>query len=162
MRERQANLDAAITGLRADEQAGAARVLETLAEVPLLASVPLDELRRLAVDVRETVFPEGTEVVREGDDDGVGFFVVVAGEATVHVDGNEVGFVGPGGHFGALASIDGGARTATVRATTELRCLILTDAAFHELVHDNPGVAWKLLLYLAGLVRAQAGADATS
>jgi CRP/FNR family transcriptional regulator, cyclic AMP receptor protein len=133
---------------------------DLLADVALLDSVPADELRRIADDVRESVFPAGTEVVREGDDDGVGFFVVVAGQASVEVGGREVGSVGPGDHFGALSAIDGGPRTASVRATTELRCLILTAARFHELVHDHPGVAWRLLVYLAGIVRAEASAGA--
>jgi CRP-like cAMP-binding protein len=104
--------------------------------------------------VCESVFPAGTEVVREGDDDGVGFFVVVAGEGEIYVGERRVGTVGAGDHFGELAAIDGGPRAATVRARTELRCLILTDAAFHELVHDHPSAAWKLLVHLAGLIRA--------
>ena len=146
-------LDTQIGELNAEGRAAEARALETLAGVPLLSSVPLEVLRRLAFEVRESVFPAGTAVVREGDEDGVGFFVVVAGEAAVSIGGQEVATVAAGGHFGALATIDGGPRTATVRATTELRCLILTDATFHELVHDHPAVAWKLLMYLAGLVR---------
>jgi CRP/FNR family cyclic AMP-dependent transcriptional regulator len=146
-------LDAEFEQLRADGRGTEARVLETLAEVPLFDTVPVEILRRLAFEVRESVFPAGTAVVREGDADGVGFFVVVSGEGTVRVDDRLVGAVRRGDHFGALATIDGGPRTATVCATTELRCLILTDATFHELVHDHPGVAWKLLLYLADLVR---------
>ena len=157
MRTSRTTLDDDVNELLAEGRAVEARVFETLAEIPLLDAVPLEELRRLAFAVRESVFPAGTEVVREGDADGVGFFVVVGGEGTVRVGGREVGAVGPGDHFGALASIDGGARTATVRATTELHCLILTDATFHELVHAHPGVAWKLLVYLAGLVRGQDG-----
>jgi CRP-like cAMP-binding protein len=80
----------------------------------------------------------------------------------VCVGERQVGTVAAGDHFGELATIDGGARTATVRATTELRCLILTDASFHELVHDNPAVAWKLLIHLAGLGRARGSSDAAS
>lgn len=136
-----------------------ARVLEVLADVPLLKAVPRDALRRLASVAQESVFPVGTEVVREGDADGVGFFVVVSGKGTVEIGDRQVGAVDAGDHFGALATIDGGPRTATVRATTELRCLILTDATFHELVHDHPVVAWKLLVYLAGLLRASGASD---
>jgi CRP-like cAMP-binding protein len=154
VRDGRNTLDADVGELFAQGRTAEARALETLAEIPLLDSVPLEALRRLAFEVRETVFPAGTEVVREGDEDGVGFFVVVDGAGAIFVGEDQVGTVGAGDHFGALATIDGGPRTATVRATTELRCLILTDASFHELVHDYPDAAWKLLLYLAGLVRA--------
>ena len=155
MRANRDTLDIDVRELVAEGRTAEARALETLARVPLLDSVPLAALRALAVEVRESVFPAGTEVVREGDDDGVGFFVVVGGAGAIYVDGQPVGTVEEGDHFGALATIDGGPRTATVRATTELRCLVLTDASFHEIVHEHPATAWKLLVYLAGIVRAQ-------
>ena len=155
MRGGRDTLDANVGELLAEGRTAEARALEALAQVPLLDGVPLDALRPLALAVCESVFPAGTEVVREGDEDGVGFFVVVAGVGEVYVGERQVGTVEVGDHFGALASIDGGPRTATVRARTELRCLILTDASFHELVHDHPSAAWKLLVYLAGLIRAQ-------
>jgi CRP-like cAMP-binding protein len=155
-------LDSDVADLIAQGRSPEARALETLARVSLLDSVPLDVLRRLAFEARQSVFPAGTEVVREGDSDGVGCFVVVAGKGTVHVGGRQVGAVECGHQFGALATIDGGPRTATVRAATELRCLILTDATFHELVHDHPGVAWQLLVDLANLVRAQAASTQTA
>ena len=52
---------------------------------------------------------------------GVGFFIVSEGEASVSVDGSEVATIGPGDHFGELALISEGERTATVTATTRLR-----------------------------------------
>ena len=155
MRGTRDTLDATVGELLAEGRTTEAQALEALAQVPLLDGVPLEALRLLAVDACESVFPAGTEVVHEGDEDGVGFFVVVAGMGDVYVGERQVGMVEAGDHFGALATIDGGPRTATVRARTELRCLILTDASFHELVHDHPSAAWKLLVYLAGLIRAQ-------
>jgi CRP-like cAMP-binding protein len=152
-------LDTEVGELLADGRTAEAHALETLAGVRLLEGVPVEALRRLASEVREGIFPAGTEVVREGDEDGVGVFVVVAGAGAVYVGERQVGTVEEGDHFGALATIDGGPRTATVRATTELRCLIITDAAFHELVHDHPAAAWKLLVYLTALVRAGGSSD---
>jgi CRP/FNR family cyclic AMP-dependent transcriptional regulator len=149
-------MEAEIAELEAEGREAEARVLETLAGVRLLDSVPLDVLRGLAFKAEYSVFPAGTEVVREGDADGVGLFVIVSGEGSVRLRDREVETVGAGDHFGAVATIDGGPRTASVRAVSELRCLVLTDATFHELVHDQPGVAWHLLVYLAGLVRRNA------
>jgi CRP/FNR family cyclic AMP-dependent transcriptional regulator len=162
MRANRDTLDVDVGELVAEGRAAEARALETLARVPLFDGVPLAALRLLAVEVRESVFPAGTEVVREGDGDGVGFFVVVGGRGAISVRGQEVGTVEEGDHFGALATIDGGPRTATVRATTELRCLVITDASFHELVHAHPTTAWKLLVYLAGIVRGQLRAGTAS
>jgi CRP-like cAMP-binding protein len=140
--------------MKAAGQDGEGRILVALASAPFLDGLPPEAVRCLASKVGEGVFPAGSVVVREGDSDGVGLFIVVSGVGAVRVGDREVATVRAGDHFGAVATIDGGARTATVFAVTELRCLILTDAAFHELVHDQPGVAWKFLVYLAGLVRA--------
>jgi CRP-like cAMP-binding protein len=139
---------------QADGRDDKAYILATLASVPFLDGLPPKALRRLASEVCESVFPAGSVVVRQGDSDGVGFFVVVSGVGAVRVGDREVRRVREGDHFGAVATIDGGPRTATVSAVTELRCLVLTDAAFHELIHDYPGIGWQLLVYLAGLVRA--------
>jgi CRP/FNR family cyclic AMP-dependent transcriptional regulator len=143
-----------VAELKTEGRDDEARMLETLASVAIFDGVPPEVLRRLASDVGESAFPAGSVVVREGDSDGVGFFVVVSGVGVVRVGDHEVRTVREGDHFGAVATIDGGPRTATVCAATELRCLILADAAFHELIHDHPGIGWKLLVYLAGLVRA--------
>ena len=140
--------------MKAGGQDDQARILVTLSSVAFLDGIPPEVVRCLASKLGEAVFPVGSVVVREGDSDGVGLFVVVSGVGAVRVGDRDVATVRAGDHFGAVATIDGGARTATVSAVTELRCLILADAAFHELVHDQPGVAWKFLVYLSGLVRA--------
>jgi CRP-like cAMP-binding protein len=147
-------LEAEVAAMKAEGRHDEACRLETLASVPFLDGVPLEALRCLAAEVGESVFPAGSLVVREGDADGVGFFVVVSGVGVRRVGDSDLGTVGTGDHFGAVATIDGGPRTTTVCAVTDLRCLIWTEAAFHELVHDHPCVGWNLLLYLAGLVRA--------
>jgi len=147
-------LETELSKMRAEGNDDEARMLETLAAVPFLEDVSPAALGILASGVGESVFPAGSIVVREGDADGVGFFVVVSGVGSVRVGDREIRTIRDGDHFGAVASIDGGPRTATVCATSELRCLILTAATLHELAHDHPGVAWKLLMYLAGLVRA--------
>ena len=57
-------LDADVGELLAEGRTAEARVLEALGQVPLLEGLPLEVLRRLAFEVRESVFPAGTEVVR--------------------------------------------------------------------------------------------------
>ena len=126
-----------------------------LQRIWLFGDLSQRQLKRLSRSFRERTFKPGTRMLSEGKMSGVDFFVIIEGAASVSVNGKEVEQLGPGDHFGELATIDGGPRAATVRAGTELRCLILTDAVFRELVHDHPATAWKLLLHLAGVVRAQ-------
>ena len=87
---------------------------------------------------------------------GVGFFIVAEGEASISVDGSEVAKIGPGDHFGELALISEGERTATVTATTRLRCLVIAFWDFRRFAKENPDVSWALLQHLAGLLAGSA------
>ena len=111
---------------------------------------------------RERRFRAGMDIVREGTMSGMGFFVVTAGEAAVSVSGNEVKILGPGDHFGELALISEQVRSATVTATTPLRCLSMATWHFRRFVKDNPGTAWKLLQHVVRELTAEqrSGPDA--
>lgn len=76
---------------------------------------------------------------------GVGFFVVVEGEAAVSIGGEVVATLQPGNHFGEIALIREAERTATVTATSQLRLLEIPFYDFRDFAHANPDVMWRLL-----------------
>jgi CRP-like cAMP-binding protein len=128
---------------------------DVLKEVPLLSCLSRRELKRVARDVRENSFSAGTTVVRQGKMSGVGFFIVVEGEASVSVDGNEVTRLHPGDHFGELSLISKRPRTATVTALTPLTCLVMATWDFQSLLKGSPDTAWKLLQHVVELLDAE-------
>jgi len=132
-------------------------VIDALANVPMLSGLDHKHLERLAKDFSERTFPAGSVVVRQGDDRGIGFFVIADGEAIVSVDGAEVARLGPGTHFGAIALIADRVRTATVTAGTDLHCYVMTLWDFRSFVQGDAEVAWKLLEQLAGMVQKSSG-----
>jgi CRP-like cAMP-binding protein len=127
-------------------------VVDALARVPLLSSLDHRHLEKLAKDFSEKTFPAGSVVVKEGDERGIGFFVIADGEAVVTVGGTEVARIGPGSHFGAIALISDRVRTATVTATTDLHCYVMTLWDFRSFVQGDADVAWKLLEQLADML----------
>lgn len=128
-------------------------VVDALAHVPMLSGLDHRHLEKLAKDFTERTFPAGSVVVRQGDDRGIGFFVIADGEAIVSVDGAEVARLGPGTHFGAIALIADRVRTATVTAATDLHCYVMTLWDFRSFVQGDAEVAWKLLEQLAAMVQ---------
>jgi CRP-like cAMP-binding protein len=126
---------------------------DDLKNVPLFSDLDGRQLKKLAGHFRERSVGEGTTVVREGEMSGVGFFVVVDGDAVVSIGGTEVKRLGRGDHFGELALVSEGERTATVTATTELRLLEIPFWAFRDFAHANPDVTWKLLQHVVALVQ---------
>ena len=65
-------------------------------------------------------FEPGDVVTQQGEP-VEGLFVVLDGMLSVEVDGREVGDVGPGAVIGERAALEGGTRTATLRAVTPVR-----------------------------------------
>jgi CRP-like cAMP-binding protein len=121
---------------------------QLLQRVPLFSGLDPRELETIARTVHERTFEAGDTVAQQGEG-GVGFFVIRDGEAKVEIDGNEIRRLGPGDHFGEIALIAEGPRTATVTAESQLRCYGLTPWEFRPLVQTNASIAWKLLQALA-------------
>jgi CRP-like cAMP-binding protein len=127
--------------------------VELLQKVPLFSDLDRRDLETLSRSFKERRFAAGDTVTAEGTG-GVGFFVIGEGEAAVTVGGDERTTLKPGDHFGEVALIDEGARTATITAKTPLVCYGLTAWEFKPLVESNGAIAWKLLQTLAKRLRA--------
>ena len=120
--------------------------------VPLFAELSPPDLDQVARLFKERRFPAGETVTKEGAG-GAAFFVIGSGEAAVSIGGTERATLRPGDHFGEIALIDEGARTATITATTDLVCYGLTLWDFRPLVEAHPTIGWKLLQALAQRLR---------
>ena len=127
--------------------------IEALRRVPLFAGLDDNELAQVALLFKERHFDAGDTVVMEGSD-GAAFFLIESGEASVSVRGSERANLGPGDHFGEIALIDEGVRSATIAATTDLVCYGLTLWEFRPLVVDNGEIGWKLLQSLSKKLRS--------
>jgi CRP/FNR family cyclic AMP-dependent transcriptional regulator len=125
---------------------------ELVERVPLFSDLSRQELQGLASSMKERQFNEGDTIATEGQS-GIGFFVIEEGEATVSIGGEERATLKAGDHFGEIALIDDGARTATVTAKTPLKAYGITAWEFRPMVEQNAGLAWKLLQELAKRLR---------
>ena len=126
---------------------------EALRHVSLLHGLEDRERQRLAKELHERTFPEGSTIVAEGAT-GTGFFVIGEGNATVTVHGQERGRLGPGDAFGEMALIDDAPRSATITADTDVRAFGMTPWEFKPFVLSHPEVAWKLLQSLTRRLRS--------
>jgi CRP-like cAMP-binding protein len=132
--------------------------VEALSRVGVLDGLSVPELRGIADLFREHVFDAGSVVVREGERGArvLSFFIVVDGEATVTIAGRQVASLRAGEHFGEMALFSDSPRAATVKATTDLRCLALASWEFRSFVEGHPAVAWRLLETMAARMEANA------
>ena len=125
----------------------------TIGRVQLFADMDRRQAEQIARLLKERRFAKGETVIMEGSG-GAAFFIIESGQATVSRKGVDIATLGPGDHFGEIALIDGGPRSATVTAATDLVCYGLTFWEFRPLVERNGTLAWKLLQALAKQIRA--------
>lgn len=116
-----------------------------------------DELNKKDVlalidSAKEVDHREGQMIVVEGQP-GVGFHLLLEGTAIVSRNGRKLRTLGPGETFGDIAVIDGGPRSASVQAATQLRTLSLPPWEFKPLLLEHPRIAYRLLVKLCSLLR---------
>ena len=130
--------------------------VQALEDVPLFAELAPAELEQVARIFKERHFSAGETVTKEGSG-GAAFFLIVSGEAEVRVRGRPRPPLKAGDHFGEVALIDGGERTATITATSDLVCYGLTYWDFQPLVQENAAIGWGLLQSVAKMLRRAQG-----
>ena len=97
----------------------------------------------------------GTVLCREGRI-GHEFFVIVDGDADVTRGAKHIATLSGGDFVGEVALLTTTKRTATVTATTQLRCFVLTRSAFRSVLEESPSVQLKVMRTLADRLAADA------
>lgn len=131
---------------------------ESLRRVPLFAGLDRKELELLARLAKEHRYEPGATIVRSGAS-GHGLYIIKEGNVAVVRDGQRVASMGPGQFFGEISVLDGGPRTAEVRAETNTVCLTLISWEIKPLLMDNAAITYKMLLEMAKRLRSQAPQD---
>lgn len=122
--------------------------VEALRRAPLFEGLSKKELTELARVTEDLQVEPGTVLCREGKV-GREFFVIVDGQAQVTKNGKRVATRGAGDFVGEIALLTTRTRTATVTATTPLRCFILTQGDFRRVLDESPRVQLKVMQALA-------------
>jgi CRP-like cAMP-binding protein len=110
------------------------------------------ELSVLQEAASEMELTAGKVLTKQGEL-GRHFMVIVEGQVEVIRDGTKIAMLGPGSFFGEMSLLDGQPRTATATTVEPTRVLMLTTAAFNEVLATMPSVDRKLLAVLAGRLR---------
>jgi CRP/FNR family transcriptional regulator, cyclic AMP receptor protein len=139
---------------RGSRRRGARRddTLELLQNVPLFAGCTKGELRRIASITDEIEVSEGKVLTRQGEA-GRECFVIVDGTATATMRGRSSSRMRSGSFFGEISLLDGGPRSATVTADTDMRLLVLSSQGFSTLLRQVPTLGPRIMRGLAERLR---------
>ena len=131
---------------------------DQLAELPLFSSLGRVPREAIAHASELQKASRGEILIREEEIATRGFFVILEGSARVAITGPEgreavLAFLEEGDFFGEMSLLDGDPRSATVRASTDVRLLLLRRQVFLDLLSRYPEIALALLTELSSRLR---------
>ena len=127
-------------------------IVDRLSQLALFADLPRPQVEAIAHMFDEEVFAEGQRVLRQGLSGGA-FYLILDGEASVRVDGNERARLGRGDFFGEISVLTGSAPVADVVAESLLRCLVVPGPELKTFLVEQPHVMLRVLAAVAQRLR---------
>lgn len=128
-----------------------------LEKISLFRELDEARLEQVAAICRKKSFRDGSVIIREGDR-GDEMFVVMEGEVGISrrietelPGGRKVSFekklavLGPGAYFGEVAVLENDVRSATVRAETPIRALVIKKDRIQELMENDQVLGYYVL-----------------
>jgi CRP/FNR family transcriptional regulator, cyclic AMP receptor protein len=119
-------------------------VVDTLSSFTLFGDLSRPELEAMAHTFDEEWFGEGQRIIREGFT-GTGFYVILDGQASVQIDGEERAKLGRGDFFGELSILLDESPSADIVALGPLRCLVLPRSQLIDLLTSIPWLTLRIL-----------------
>ena len=122
---------------------------EVLGALPLFTGVPKRHIRAIAKLAWPVDHAPGDVIVQAGDR-GNSMYLLLEGRARVF---GKSRLLQPGDFFGEMALIDGGPRSATIIAASQVRLMMLQRQAFLKVLKQNPQIGLAIMETLAQRVR---------
>jgi CRP/FNR family transcriptional regulator, cyclic AMP receptor protein len=126
--------------------------LDVLADVPLFTDLSRRHLGKVASLGRTKRFPARTSIVTAGTNADA-FYVILDGRATVRAGSRRIPLA-TGDYFGEMALLDGGVRSASVVADSEMLLMAIPRRGFLRLLESEPKIAISIMGTLAHRVRS--------
>jgi CRP-like cAMP-binding protein len=133
--------------------------LDVLVDVPLFADLSRRHLGKVAALGRAKRYPARTSIVTAGTNADA-FYVILDGKATVRAGNRRIPLT-TGDYFGEMALLDGGVRSASVVADTEMLVMAIPRRGFLKLLESEPKIAISIMGALAHRVRAMQATSAS-
>jgi CRP-like cAMP-binding protein len=119
-------------------------ILDALARLSLFSDLERPQLESVAHTLSEEAFPAGQRILRQGFAGG-GFFIILEGEVSVRVDGQDISRLGKGDFFGEISLLLGEPPIADVVTLTPVTALQLAGPDLRAFLLTFPPVMFRML-----------------
>ena len=141
-------------------------MLDTLSAIDLFQGLPRDKLDKIAPHCRVETFQRAAVIFKESDEEK-DLYVLLKGRASVEielplnlVEAARLALIEEGEIFGEMSFISGARRSATVRASEEVRVLIIRADRFYEVMEADNRIGYVVMGHVAECLRRRL--DATN
>jgi CRP-like cAMP-binding protein len=120
-------------------------LVESVARLALFSDLTYSEIEETVLPMTEEVlYHEGQWVVRRGDVD-VGLHVIIDGEVSVVLEGDELATLSKGSFFGEISALLGEPTVADIIVRRPLQCLYIKAEEVEDFLIANPRVTYRML-----------------
>ena len=120
-------------------------LVDTLRRFHLFADLDRAQLEAIADPDSERSFAAGERILRRGMS-GTGFYVILEGEATVTLGGEELNRLRQGDFFGEISTLLDEPLTADITAETPVRVLEIPGPRLKAFLISYPQVMYRILV----------------
>jgi CRP-like cAMP-binding protein len=127
--------------------------LEILLQIPLFSGLPIEALKLLAYLCRREIFKEGEIIFQQHEMDENAYFIIDGKAKLILENGGdeEISEFSESAFIGGLSMFYGMKRLFTLKAETQVTCLMLSREKFQKTLEQFPTITGKLF---EGLVKS--------
>jgi len=119
-------------------------ILDALAKLSLFSDLERPQLEAVAHTMSQESFPAGQRILRQGFAGG-GFFIILDGEVSVRIDGQDITRLGKGDFFGEISLLLGEPPIADVVTLSPVSALQLAGPDLRAFLLTFPPVMFRML-----------------
>lgn len=119
-------------------------IVEILSSFALFADLGRTDLQAVSHTFEEESFAEGQRILRQGFS-GTGFYLILQGEASVVIDGQERSRLARGDFFGEISILLDEPPNADITALSPLICIVLPRDQLTQWLLAKPTVTLRML-----------------
>ena len=123
-----------------------------LKSINLFSEISESDLLMLATQVKEVEYPQGLEVIRQGEL-GTSMYIIVRGKVDAIINDHVVATLSQGEVFGELSALDPEPRSATIVTKEETLLFEIENFVIENLMYEYPDVASGIIKILCQRIR---------
>ncbi|HNV71231.1 MAG TPA: cyclic nucleotide-binding domain-containing protein, partial [Candidatus Ozemobacteraceae bacterium] len=139
--------------------------VDVLKKLSLFEGLEDGDLTKINSVIKERTFPKGTVIFKEGDSGDAFYLILDGGVEVIKKDGGEEKVAHTIEHtdktpfFGEMALIEGVPRSATLRASKDLKCMVIEKNDFDMMLRLNSFISLRIMTALSRRLRSSSAAE---